>query len=265
MQERSKPAVATATKIPTATTAPKPPTGKPPDGAVSEAAISAVHGRLMEIDLGEEARNRNVALTERARRRLEGAPLESDSEADGGSAAAGPGGASAPASALGKGGKVRLGRDGKPWRSRNRRTSDDLRRDQLVEAVMRENRLDVYDPEPDGPPGALAGAAADLGAAGLGAEAGAGVGAGEEEDYEGAADDRIAEEFRREFMDALSQRRRLRRKPATTAVGGAGAGGPRKAGDGEVLKGPKLGGSRNTRAQMRDLLLKKEKEAAGRR
>jgi hypothetical protein len=28
-----------------------------------------------------------------------------------------------------------------------------------------------------------------------------------------------------------------------------------------VLRGPKLGGSRNSRAAMRDLLLKKEKEA----
>jgi hypothetical protein len=64
---------------------------------------------------------------------------------------------------------------------------------------------------------------------------------------EGAADDRIAEQFRREFMDAMIQRRR--RRPAQTT---------KKAQDAEVLKGPKLGGSRNTRAAMREVLLKEQ-------
>lgn len=73
-----------------------------------------------------------------------------------------------------------------------------------------------------------------------------------EEDYEGAADERIAEEFRREFMDAMAQRRKKKR-PAQP--------GPKRAPNEDVLRGPKLGGSRNTRAAMRDLLLKKEKEA----
>ncbi len=66
---------------------------------------------------------------------------------------------------------------------------------------------------------------------------------GENED----ADEQIAEAFRREFMDAVSARQR--KKPAasnTTA----------KKGDEEVLKGPKLGGSRSARAAMRDLMLK---------
>lgn len=68
-----------------------------------------------------------------------------------------------------------------------------------------------------------------------------------------SADDRIAEEFRREFMDAMMQRQQ-RRKPATNAkpVGK----GPKAAE--EVLKGPKLGGSRNSRAAMRDLLLRQQ-------
>ena len=79
---------------------------------------------------------------------------------------------------------------------------------------------------------------------------------GEEDDA--AADDRIAEEFRREFLDAMAERQR-RKKP----VGPPSKPGAKK--DEEVLKGPKLGGSRNTRAAMRDLLLKKEKEKEGKR
>lgn len=68
-----------------------------------------------------------------------------------------------------------------------------------------------------------------------------------------AADDRIAEEFRREFMDAMAQRQKRRKAPAPAAKPGAKK-------DEDILRGPKLGGSRNTRAAMRDLLLKQEKE-----
>jgi hypothetical protein len=75
---------------------------------------------------------------------------------------------------------------------------------------------------------------------------------GADED-DGAADDRIAEEFKREFMDALAERQQ-KKKPA------APPGKPGAKKDEEVLKGPKLGGSRSQRAAMRDLLLKKEKE-----
>jgi hypothetical protein len=70
------------------------------------------------------------------------------------------------------------------------------------------------------------------------------------EEEDGAADDRIAEEFRREFMDAMAQRNR-RRRTAQPAKPGAKK-------QEEILKGPKLGGSRNARAAMRDLLLKEQ-------
>ena len=69
------------------------------------------------------------------------------------------------------------------------------------------------------------------------------------EDDDGAADERLAEQFRQQFLDDMAQRRK-RKKPATQAAK------PTE----EVLKGPKLGGSRNVRAQVRDILLKKEKE-----
>jgi hypothetical protein len=70
-----------------------------------------------------------------------------------------------------------------------------------------------------------------------------------------AADDRIAEAFRREFMDAVSERQRKKSAPAQPAARGAAA---KK--EEELLKGPKLGGSRNARAAMRDTLLKSGKK-----
>ncbi|KAF9774508.1 hypothetical protein IL306_007462 [Fusarium sp. DS 682] len=122
--------------------------------------------------------------------------------------------------------KPRLRRDGKPWLPRNRRDSDALKRDQIVDEILRETRLDLYEPAPEQYSGADA-------------------------DQDGAADERLAEEFRQQFLEDVAERQ-LRKKKVTnpTARGGAE----------EVLKGPKLGGSRNARAQMRDLLLKKEKE-----
>lgn len=69
-----------------------------------------------------------------------------------------------------------------------------------------------------------------------------------------AADDRIAEQFRREFMDAISSRRQ-RPGPATTANQAKGA----KVDD--KPKGPKLGGSRKARAAMREQQEKEEKAA----
>jgi hypothetical protein len=82
----------------------------------------ATLGKILEVDIGNEARARNVVRTEQARRKLDGEEIEDESAPDG------------------KPKKVRLGRDGKPWRDRKRRTSEDVRRDKLVEDVLRENR-----------------------------------------------------------------------------------------------------------------------------
>ena len=81
----------------------------------------ATLGKLQEIDLGAEVRDRNVLQTERARRRLIGEEVADEEEER-------------------KPVKVRLGPDGKPWRGRKRRASEDVRRDRLVEDVLRENR-----------------------------------------------------------------------------------------------------------------------------
>lgn len=49
--------------------------------------------------------------------------------------------------------RIRLGPDGKPWRGRKRRGSDDVKRDSIVEELLRENRskstinLDLSDPD----------------------------------------------------------------------------------------------------------------------
>ena len=58
-----------------------------------------------------------------------------------------------------------------------------------------------------------------------------------------AADDRIAEQFRREFMEAISSRRQRTSATAKAAKGAKVEDRP---------KGPKLGGSRSARAAMRE-------------
>jgi len=111
--------------------------------------------------------------------------------------------------------KIRLGRDGKPYvprRFRDRRTDADLERDKAVEDIMRESNLAFYD---DGEP--------EIGEAG----------------DDGAADDRLAEQFRQEYWDEV-ERQRERPRPSKTKA--AEEAGPR---------GPKLGGSRSARTAFR--------------
>ncbi|KAJ4295736.1 hypothetical protein N0V88_004438 [Collariella sp. IMI 366227] len=173
-----------------------------------------LHGRLLEIDLGEEARARNVEMTERARRRLQGQIDEEEHDESRG----------------GRPGKVRLGRDGKPMRPRNRRGSDAIKRDQLVEEFLSENRPKTDNPQLTSTTSSTF----------------------QDDAAPEAADDRIAEEFRREFMEAMAQKTRRGRRAAQPAGGSA------KQQQEEILRGPKLGGSRNERAAMRDLLLKEQ-------
>lgn len=194
----------------------------------------AALGKLHEIDLGPDAKLRNIARTEAAKKRLEG-------------------GEEAEVDERGSG-KLRLRRDGKPWRGRRRRNSEDVKRDKLVEEVMRESRrkhslfhslypsilspssppptplipsaVEIYDePEPD-----------------LGTD-------------DQAADDRIAEQFRRDFLDAISSRRQ-RSSAAARAAKKAKANGTKVD---DRPRGPKLGGSRSARAAMRELQEKAKK------
>lgn len=167
-------------------------------------------GRLHEIDLGQETKLQNIARTEAATRHLVG---DEDSPSRGDTAIP----------------SDRPGPSEKVWRKGKRRTSADIERDRLVEEVLRESKrmwpllnisqrrsfgslVDVYD-EPE-----------------------------DEVPHDGqAADDRIAEQFRRDFMDAIEARRRM---PKTRTT---------KTENTEVPKGPKLGGSRSARAAMREM------------
>ena len=166
-----------------------------PNGALLDPGIHrqpAALGKLHEIDLGPDATLRNIARTKAAQRRLDGTEPEVDATT----------------------GKVRLRRDGKPYGWRKRRNSEDVKRDKLVEEVMRESRLEIYDePEDEG------------------------------DNDDQAADDRLAEQFRREFMDAVSSRKQKASQAAKPAKG--------KVVD-DRPKGPKLGGSRSARAAMRE-------------
>ncbi|KAF4496925.1 hypothetical protein FAGAP_6912 [Fusarium agapanthi] len=155
-----------------------------------ESGRAVMQGQLTEISLEDHsARSENA--------------VQADSTTDGGPRAK----------------KPRLRRDGTPWRPRNRRDSDALKRDQIVDEILHETRRQNSHT-----------AAAD---------------------QDGAADARLAEEFRQQFLEDVAERQLRKKKAANQTT---------RAGTEEVLKGPKLGGSRNARAQMRDLLLKKEKE-----
>ncbi|RPA83581.1 hypothetical protein BJ508DRAFT_413258 [Ascobolus immersus RN42] len=149
----------------------------------------ATLGKLHEVDLGEEAKMRNIARTEAATRRLEGKePIQDEEDLKGGK----------------KKGRFK----------KRRRNSEDLQRDKLVEEVLKETRLELYDEvEKEEEPN----------------------------DEEGATDDRIVERFRKEFMDAMNLKRGRRRPVATT-----------KKDDKTKPRGPKLGGSRMARAAMRE-------------
>ncbi|OAX81701.1 hypothetical protein ACJ72_03958 [Emergomyces africanus] len=156
----------------------------------------AAIGKLHEIDLGPDSKLRNIERTEAATRRLAGDQVPDEEEdKDATSKKARPG-----------------AKDSKTWRGRKRRNSEDIMRDKLVEEVLRESKLDVYD-EPEG--------------------------VGQQNDDQ-AADDRIAEQFRRDFLDAIYARRRgARTKTSKTTKP-------------DVPRGPKLGGSRSARAAMRE-------------
>ncbi|KAL1640106.1 hypothetical protein SLS58_007220 [Diplodia intermedia] len=153
-------------------------------------------GKLMEIDLGPEAARSNIERTEEATRRLEsGESLEQEMQPKG-------------------------------RRGRKRRTSEDIRRDKLVEEILKESRFEMYDDR-------------------------AQQEQQKKDAEEGAADDRIVEQFRRDFMEAV-QTRHNRRPPASASA-------KNKAAD-ERPKGPKLGGSRSARAAMRAAEEKQKKK-----
>lgn len=128
-------------------------------------------------------------------------------------------------------GKVRMGRDGKPRRPPKRRPSEDLRRDQMVEAVLSESRrMFIFD------------------TFGLHADDrvvdyfDAPVPAFSKARSTQNNDEALLAQFQAEYYESIEEARQQQRKPAA-ASGAKGAA--------EAPKGPKLGGSKSIRAKMR--------------
>ncbi|KAL9083872.1 MAG: hypothetical protein Q9165_008342 [Trypethelium subeluteriae] len=152
---------------------------------------------LQEVDLGPESMLQNIARTEAARRKLvTGDFLDPEPE-------------------LSK--RVRLGRNGKPRKNRNRRGSVDIKRDEMVEQLMRETRLGMFQ-EPEAP---------------------------NEPDDGKATDDRVAQQFWQEYMEQVNFRNM--RKAANNPPAPSNKATKVEASQ----KGPKLGGSRSARAAMK--------------
>lgn len=105
--------------------------GNRPTTGEAKVSTTEVHrqpaalGKLVEVDLGEEARRINE---ERTQRKLRGEKISDDDDGRG------------PKKPV----KVRLGRDGKPWRGRKKRNSEDIRRDALVDDILKESRRKFY-------------------------------------------------------------------------------------------------------------------------
>lgn len=168
-------------------------------GSKASSADPASTRQLAEVDLGSLAQDVNYARTQAALERARtGRPAIEDEPK------------------LPKPRKPRIGRDGKPMkpRPRKRRNSEDAARDALVEQLLRENRLDIYEND---------------------MEASRGTRGNE------VTDEHIAEQFQQEYMDAMAERQQ-RTKTTTQPKTAAGAV--------AETKGPRLGGSRSARAKM---------------
>ncbi|KAF2147363.1 uncharacterized protein K452DRAFT_354778 [Aplosporella prunicola CBS 121167] len=223
---------APATTMTTTTAAPKAPAES--YSLLPRERAPAGAGKLEEVDLGPDATRRNIEATEAAMRALRGEPPEE-----------------IPWDKQGMVGAFREGGAENPsWRKRKRNQYDDARRnmenskrDELVEQVLRENRVfgyfhsvayysTTYDTsgKPDKEPNP------------------------NEPKPDEADDDRLVEQFRREYLDSQMSRARAPPAPSssTTAFGAAGRGDDKP-------RGPKLGGSRSARAAMRAAEEKKDR------
>ncbi len=183
--------------------------------------------QLSEVDLGSTAHAINLARTQAALNRVKtGQPPIADEPK--------------PPKVR----KPRIGRDGKPMkpRPRKRRNSEDIARDALVEQVLHENKLDIYDDQnPD----------LQLDASGKDAADGGGEDAGVVD-----SDERLAEQFRQQYIDSMAERRH--RHKAVSQPKGPGT-------STTESRGPKLGGSRSARAKMVAQMQQQQGQGAGKK
>lgn len=137
--------------------------------------------------------------------------------------------------------KPRLGRDGKPFRPRPRRgpNAEDVARDRVVEEVLHEHGfgLGTYDS-----PSATASGTSEK--ANMGGSMGM---RGNDE----AADERMAVEFQRQFLEGVQERQgqgQSQKQGQAKSAGASGSGAATAA-----SSGPRLGGSRSARARMAEM------------
>lgn len=150
----------------------------------------------------------------------------------------------------------------KPRPPRKRRDSESLARDALVESLLHENRVGIYETSADANDktsrlgtsqkqgqNVHADTHTDNTATGYSADQDDGRGGGGDADAD--ADEALAERFRQEFMDAMAERQNRHKSSNQAKHAGSGATGSGAAGAGATeSKGPKLGGSRAARARM---------------
>ena len=119
--------------------------------------------------------------------------------------------------------KPRLGRDGKPLppRPRKRRNSEDMARDDLVERVLHEHRLENVYGNPE-------------------SSIDQDTGPDMNRESKGDTDAAFAERFQQHFLDQAAQRKQAQQQKKSTAPTGPA----------DKTQGPKLGGSRAARAKM---------------
>ncbi|KAI9725570.1 MAG: hypothetical protein M1828_003058 [Chrysothrix sp. TS-e1954] len=106
---------------------------------------------------------------------------------------------------------IQLNRNGKPRRKRWRRGSEDLKRDSLVDAILKETKLGVYDEDTSKDPTT----------------------------NDSRDEEAFAAQFEKQFLENDEKRRQPPPPPSKVAKG-----------EDKKAKGPKLGGSRSARAAM---------------
>lgn len=159
--------------------------------------------------------------------------------------------------------KPRLDRHGRPraFRPRPRRTSTDLARDALVDAVLSENRLLDHHLHSSSTTEASGTTATDSHGQQHASSQTQGSGKGGAAQGEGGRDDDFAAKFEREFEEGLAERRAVQQMQQRKKDEDKKGKDKDKDGGGS---GPRLGGSRAARAKMAEREREKEKERKGR-
>lgn len=177
-------------------------TARGPDAPVNAEQsnrLAAGQGKLEEVDLGPDA----AARIEEAWKRLDSGLPEEDAA-----------------------NKPRKQKYGYRGRKPKRRNSETERREQMVEEVLKEAKLDFFDDTAPTNPFT---------------------------NNTGNNDEAVAERFRAEYLEALEEQKQQRKAPAPTRA---------TRGVKEPSKGPKWGGSKSARAKMR---LQEEQAAKAKR